>query len=1246
MLHLISRFAILIVALALTACGSIDIPADTSGSCQPGCISGTPKACVEGKEELLPPCQDGFECAPSTGQCVPIQADEPDGDGDGVPDSEDCAPEDPNVSATSCADGAQCGDDGCGGTCGTCADGEDCDAGQCVNLSCEPNCDARECGEDGCGGSCGTCNEGADCLDGQCEGSSCTPDCADSLAACGDDGCGGSCGTCDEGKACLNGECEASGTELGTIIEVATAAGTFTTLLSALEVTEELNEALSSAGPFTVFAPTDDAFALLPEGTLDELLEDVDALNNTLLYHVLEGAMTADMLSTLDAVQTLMGDELTITVTEDGLLLNDTVQVTATDVMASNGIIHVIDAVLAQASSPPPGALYCFQFGLDCVDLPDAQDCVQAQLDAADPAEVTLYTEVSTCCENASGQCMDWDSVAEDCSEPWFACNAGAEAAGSGEANCTDSRNCIMACPQPAPNEPFDCLRDCYAQMASSEVYFATLKLLQCEAEGATDCAVETVACNDTGPCVPSCAAENACGDNGCGESCGTCTNSNEECSDGTCICVPDCDGAVCGDDGCGGVCGVCADGSSCQGVDCVLDCTPLDDCGDVVCGVLDDGCDGYLNCGDCEDNEACTGDGQCVCIPDCAGKDCGDNGCGGSCGTCDAGGVCEANGQCTCTPDCSGSVNLAGLIFQEGNDISDGYITCLGNDEVYAFSTEANNTFVVGNMVSHVGEQGCEVSMNYRNLSDGVTQHFTGVPTAPGVSSTVFGNSDVAYLDLETGTHSSSPTAEADIIVVCCGATEASAGSVSIVFEIPFIWSVNTAFAEIEGVPFEGVGTDAQCGDDGCGGSCGTCNQATSCNDWQVCECTPTPATICVNNASWAVDSCGNPYELITTCPFGCDGGVCSGCAPACGNSECGSDGCGGSCGACTGGEVCNIAPLIGNQCVCALTDEVVCGANNGLHYADSCGNPTGDPFQSCAFGCANGACQACQPSCTGDGVGGGSYCGGDGCGGQCTCEGGQYCGPNSTCGDCWVDDHCPTGDVCATMNLPTFCADCVVDSDCKGANQACIGYTCSSLEPPTILINELDYDNVDYDGQEYLEIYNHGSSPVTPAQMTNVYLYVINSALGGGNSVSEVIPLAELLTANLPAGGYALLGTNALLDSLNVTVPSLSISPNTLPNAVFGGAGVALVIGALDSEAQFVIDSVHYESAVVSVSGFPAWSAEGSPAPTDSGGGSLSRCANGNDTNNNANNFDLTSAKTPGTTNSCSTGPDGSKD
>ena len=187
------------------ACGSIDVPTEASAACQPGCISGTPKACVDGKEELLPLCQEGFECAPSTGQCIPIQtepAEDLDRDDDGVLDAEDCAPDDPAYQTRTCAEGAECGDDGCGGVCGACAESETCEAGACVS-PCEPACGDSACGDDGCGGSCGACDEGESCnAEGACE-SACTPACDES--ECGDDGCGGSCGACDEGESCKRG---------------------------------------------------------------------------------------------------------------------------------------------------------------------------------------------------------------------------------------------------------------------------------------------------------------------------------------------------------------------------------------------------------------------------------------------------------------------------------------------------------------------------------------------------------------------------------------------------------------------------------------------------------------------------------------------------------------------------------------------------------------------------------------------------------------------------------------------------------------------------------------------------------------------------------------------------------------------------------------------------------------------------------------------------------------------------------
>lgn len=138
--------------------------------------------------------------------------------------------------------------------------------------------------------------------------------------------------------------------EVGTIPEVAAEAGSFTTLLAAVEAAG-LAETLSGEGPFTVFAPTDDAFAALPEGTVESLLADPSgALTDILLYHVVEGAVLAETVVTLDSATTIQGEEVTIEVVDGGVVLNGSVKVTATDVTASNGVIHVIDAVLLPPS--------------------------------------------------------------------------------------------------------------------------------------------------------------------------------------------------------------------------------------------------------------------------------------------------------------------------------------------------------------------------------------------------------------------------------------------------------------------------------------------------------------------------------------------------------------------------------------------------------------------------------------------------------------------------------------------------------------------------------------------------------------------------------------------------------------------------------------------------------------------------------------------------------------------------------
>jgi uncharacterized surface protein with fasciclin (FAS1) repeats len=137
------------------------------------------------------------------------------------------------------------------------------------------------------------------------------------------------------------------------LVDTAVTAGDFTTLVAAVQAAG-LEDTLRSEGPFTIFAPTDDAFAALPPGTIDTLLQDPTGdLTDILTYHVIPGTVPAADVVDLDgqAVTTVNGATITITVADDGAVtLTDTagndVAVIATDIQANNGIIHVIDAVL------------------------------------------------------------------------------------------------------------------------------------------------------------------------------------------------------------------------------------------------------------------------------------------------------------------------------------------------------------------------------------------------------------------------------------------------------------------------------------------------------------------------------------------------------------------------------------------------------------------------------------------------------------------------------------------------------------------------------------------------------------------------------------------------------------------------------------------------------------------------------------------------------------------------------------
>ncbi|MGE3807353.1 MAG: fasciclin domain-containing protein [Gemmataceae bacterium] len=127
------------------------------------------------------------------------------------------------------------------------------------------------------------------------------------------------------------------------IVETAVAAGQFKTLARALQAAD-LVDTLKGKGPFTVFAPTDEAFAKLPKGTLDRLLADKEALKGVLLYHVVPGKVTAADVAKLDSARTVGGKPVRIDAGK-GVKINDA-KVIKADIMTSNGVIHVIDTVL------------------------------------------------------------------------------------------------------------------------------------------------------------------------------------------------------------------------------------------------------------------------------------------------------------------------------------------------------------------------------------------------------------------------------------------------------------------------------------------------------------------------------------------------------------------------------------------------------------------------------------------------------------------------------------------------------------------------------------------------------------------------------------------------------------------------------------------------------------------------------------------------------------------------------------
>lgn len=329
--------------------------------------------------------------------------------------------------------------------------------------------------------------------------------------------------------------------------------------------------------------------------------------------------------------------------------------------------------------------------------------------------------------------------------------------------------------------------------------------------------------------------------------------------------------------------------------------CVP--DCAGKTCG--DDGCSG--NCGECAAGLVCqTLLGTCdtTCTPACAGVACGDDGCGGSCGECGPGLACSLQGQCGCAPDCAGK-------------------TC-GDDGCGGSCGEC-----AGGVCSLDGACVCLPDCTGVECgdNDGCGGSCGECPALLGEACNVAGSCECAPIDC-TG-RACGPNG--------CGGT-CGAGCPDP--PGPAMLFCNTRSGKcVSNCQTDCAGRD--CGDDGCGGSCGDCSGAAQCTIDGTCECIPD----CVGRVC-GDDGCGTPCG---TCASGlaCGADGQCGCTSSCAGRECGSDGCGGDCGGCGAGESCSAGQCV-TQCTPACGGKA-CGD-------DGCGGVCG----SCAAGqdCSGGQC------------------------------------------------------------------------------------------------------------------------------------------------------------------------------------------------------------------------------------------------------------------------------------------------
>jgi agmatine/peptidylarginine deiminase len=543
--------------------------------------------------------------------------------------------------------------------------------------------------------------------------------------------------------------------------------------------------------------------------------------------------------------------------------------------------------------------------------------------------------------------------------------------------------------------------------------------------------------------------------------------------------CVGSCDGKACGDDGCGGSCGSCAQGQVCEAGQCVA-CDPA--CGDKVCGPS--ACAG-VTCGTCQLGQACQA-GQCVaCTPACDGKACGDDGCGGSCGSCPEGHACQA-GQCV--------LGGCGGLTYEGCCLDATTLQWCENDQVQTLDCTVDDPaglcgWYPGDADYPLGYY-CDASGTVDPNGDPTGQYpLQCGPCTPSCDGKECGSDGCGG---SCGTCGAGLTCQAGACVQggatldqCLGMDTPSAQGCAVVASMEGCcsnegwviwcdggntycidctqaspatcgWSADASFYDCAQSGADPSGQNPlscgggtctpdcngkQCGNDGCGGSCGSCGAGQSC---QAGQCVQGGGTLtqCLGLDTPSATGCDVVSSMAGCCStegwvIWCDGGNtycidCTQASPAsCGwLADQGFYDCGQS-----GADPSGANPL---ECSGGCQPDCngkACDADNGCGAL--CGCPVGQK-------CEGGACVACQPACDG------KNCGPDGCGGQCgTCQANQTCTNGVCVGGCTPDcagKECGDngcGGQCGACGLGQSCS---AEFKCVGCVASCAGKVCGN--------------------------------------------------------------------------------------------------------------------------------------------------------------------------------------------------------